>query len=83
MALKSQGGRVRWSVSISSDLDAQARMFLRHHDNKKGALSKLVERAVGEYIDKVFAEEGRRELAKSGVTEKDLEDILDKALGIK
>lgn len=83
MALKSKGGHVRWSVSITSDLDAEARMYLRHHDNKKGALSKLVERAVSEYLNRVLAEEGRRELARSGVSEKDLDDILDKALGIK
>lgn len=67
---------VKWNISVSSEFDEATRIYLASQGGKKGALSALVQKAVSRYILASLAEETKKNVRNSGVSQKDLDKII-------
>lgn len=69
----------RWNVAVSAETDRALRMFLASQGGgRKGDLSRFVEEAVRAHILELSAEDAKA--ANAGVSEADLEAIVNEAL---
>ena len=67
---------VKWNISVSSEFDEDTRIYLASQGGKKGALSALVQKAVSRYILASLAEETKKNVRNSGLSQKDLDKII-------
>ena len=79
-AISTSSGNVKWNVSVAPDFDEAIRVFLAARGGKKGSLSKLVQDAVAWYVLDKVAEDARREVTKQGLTESQIDDLIEESL---
>lgn len=71
---------IRWNISISPKTDRYARVFLAMRGSKKGDLSRLVEKAVENYIFDELQRDIHQDILNSGISSEELDDLIDEAV---
>lgn len=71
---------IRWNISISPKTDRNARVFLAMRGSKKGDLSRLVEKAVENYIFDELQRDIHQDILNSGISSEELDDLIDEAV---